>query len=195
MVIRLRNQIIAAAIEDINKFGIKFTMSDLVKRLSISKSTLYAHFKSKEEVIGAIVDLALASLRQQRQDILNDNTLNVPEKLKAVLIAHPPMDVSMQFMLDLKRQFPEEWNKIQQQRTEKWTTIEFLIIQGIEAGYFRSMDALDLTILRIVFDATVKELMDQSFFIKNSISFVDSMHKIADILCRGIMRTNSSDEA
>jgi len=56
MVIRLRNQIMAAALEEINKVGIKFTMSDLVKRLSISKSTLYAHFKSKEEVIGAIVD-------------------------------------------------------------------------------------------------------------------------------------------
>jgi len=58
---------------------------------------LYAHFKSKEEVIGAIVDLALASLRQQRQDILKNNTLNVPEKLKALLLGHPPMDVSMQF--------------------------------------------------------------------------------------------------
>jgi len=59
----------AAAIDEIYKFGIKFTMSDLVKRLSISKSTLYAHFKSKEELIGAIVDSALASLCQQKQDM------------------------------------------------------------------------------------------------------------------------------
>ena len=123
----MRNQIVAAALEEINNFGIKFTMDALVKRLSISKSTLYAHFKSKEEVIGTIVDLALASLRQQRQEILNNNMLSVPDKLKALLIAHPPMDVSMRFMLDLKRQFPEEWNKIQQQRTEKWETIESLI--------------------------------------------------------------------
>jgi AcrR family transcriptional regulator len=191
----LRNKIITATLEEINTVGMKFTMSDLVKRLSISKSTLYAHFKSKEALIGAIVDAALASLRQQKHSILKDDTLNVAEKLKAVLIAHPPMDVNMRFMHDLKRQFPEEWNKIQQQRDEKWETIESLITQGIEAGYFRSMDALDLTILRIVFDATVKELMGQSFFIKNSLSFVDSMHKIADILCRGIMKTNHSDEA
>lgn len=101
----------------------------------------------------------------------------------------------MGFMLDLKRQFPEEWNKIQQQRNEKWESIESLITQGIEAGYFRSIDALDLTILRIIFDGTVKELMDQSFFVNNSISFVDSMHKIADILCRSLIKTNSSDEA
>jgi AcrR family transcriptional regulator len=195
MVIRLRNQIIAAAIEDINKFGIKFTMSDLVKRLSISKSTLYAQFKSKEEVIGAIVDLALESLRQQRQDILNNNTLNIPEKLKALLLAHPPMDVSMQFMFDLKRHLPEEWNKIQQSRTEKWEIVESLITQGIEAGYFRSIDSLDLTILRIIFDGTVKELMDQSFYLNNSVSFVDSMHKIADILCRSLMKANTSEEA
>ena len=195
MVIHLRNQIMAAALEEINNFGIKFTMSALVKRLSISKSTLYAHFKSKEEVIGAIVDLALASLRQQRQDILNNNTLNVSEKLKALLIAHPPMDVSMRFMLDLKRQLPEEWNKIQQQRDEKWESIEALITQGVETGYFRAVDAVDLTILRIIYDATVKELMDQSFFVNNSLSFVDSMHRIADILCQGIMKTNSEGKA
>ena len=190
----MRNQIVAAALEEINNFGIKFTMDALVKRLSISKSTLYAHFKSKEEVIGTIVDLALASLRQQRQEILNNNMLSVPDKLKALLIAHPPMDVSMRFMLDLKRQFPEEWNKIQQQRTEKWETIESLITQGVEAGYFRSIDALDLNILKVIYDATVKELMDQSFFAKSSLSFVDSMHRIADILCRSIMKTNRSDE-
>ena len=190
----MRNQIMVAAIEEINKFGIKFTMSDLVKCLSISKSTLYAHFKSKEELIGAIVDLALTSLCEQQQDILNNNKLNVSEKFMALLMTHPPMDVSIQFMLDLKRHFPEEWNKIQQYRNEKWESIESLITQGIEAGYFRSIDSLDLTILRIVFDATVKELMDQSFLVNNSISFTDSMHKIADILCRGIIKTNSSDE-
>lgn len=190
----LRNQIMAAAIEEINRFGIKFTMSDLVKRLSISKSTLYAHFRSKEELIGAIVDSALANLRQQMRDILDNNTLNVPEKLEALSMTHPPMDISIRFMLDLKRHFPAEWSKIEQHRNEKWQCTETLIKQGIEAGYFRPMDSMDLAILRIIVEATEKELIDHSFFVSNSISFTESMHKIAAILLKGIMKKTSSNE-
>lgn len=188
----MRNQIIAAAMDEINEVGIKFTMNDLVKRLSISKSTLYAHFKSKEDLIGAIIDLGLASMRQQEKAILNNNALNVSEKLKALLLIHPPMDISIQLMLKLKRNFPEEWDKCEQHRIEKWQSIEALINEGILAGYFRS---IDLTILRIIFDATVKELMDQGFFVHNTLSFSDSMNKMADILFRGIIKTRGSDES
>jgi AcrR family transcriptional regulator len=181
----------AAAIEEINEFGIKFTMSDLVKRLSISKSTLYAHFKSKEELIGAIVDTSVESMRRNEKNILDNNTLNVLEKLKALSVTHPPLTKNMRVMLDLKRYFPEEWKKTEQYRIKKWETIEFLIKQGMAAGYFRT---IDLTILRIIFNGAEKELMDQNFFIHNSLSFNDSMNQVADILFRGIMKNFSSDE-
>jgi AcrR family transcriptional regulator len=183
----------AAAIEEINNFGIKFTMSDLVKRLSISKSTLYAHFRSKEELIGAIVDSALASLRRQMQDILNNNTLNVPEKLEALSMTHSPVDISIRFMIDLKRHFPAEWGKIEQHRNEKWASTEALVQQGIEAGCFRPMESMDLAVLRIIIDATEKELMDHSFFVNNTISFTESIHRIVDILLKGIMKNSSSE--
>ena len=188
----MRNQIMSAAMEEINEFGIKFTMTDIVKRLSISKSTLYAHFKSKEELIGAIVDSSLASMSQNEKNILDNNTLNISEKLKALLVIQPPMAISFRFMMDLRRHFPEEWNKGQRHRNGKWESIESLITQGITDGYFRS---IDLAILRIIFNATVNELMDQRFSIHNTLSFTDSMNKMADILFRGILQTDSSDES
>ncbi|HWP97220.1 MAG TPA: TetR/AcrR family transcriptional regulator [Syntrophomonadaceae bacterium] len=187
----MRNQIMAAAIEEITEFGIKFTMSDLVKRLSISKSTLYAHFKSKEELIGAIIDDSLTTMRQNEKNILDNNTLNVIEKLKALSVIHPPLTINIRVMLDLKRYFTEEWVKIQQHSIEKWETIEFLIKQGIADGYFRS---IDLAILRTIFNGAEKELMDQSFFIHNSLSFNDAMNQVSDILFRGIMNTDDSGE-
>ena len=112
----MRDQILAAAIEEITESGIKFTMNDLVRRLSISKSTLYAHFRSKEELVGAIVDLSLATVRQKEKSILDDNTLNVAEKLKALTVIYPPMTISIRAMLDLKRHFPKEWEKGERHR-------------------------------------------------------------------------------
>lgn len=187
----MRDQIIAAAMDEISEFGIKFTMNDIVKRLSISKSTLYAHFKSKEDLIGAIVDLTLESMRQQENEILNNNTLNVCEKLKTLLVIQPSMDISIRLMLELKRHFPNEWHKCEQHRIEKWQIIESLANEGISIGYFRS---IDLTILRILFDGAMKELTNQSFFIHNTISFTESINKMTDILFRGIIKTHGSDE-
>jgi AcrR family transcriptional regulator len=187
----LRDQILATAIEVINESGFRFTMSDLVKRLSISKSTLYAHFKSKEELVGAIVDLSLANVRQQEKSILENDTLNAAEKLKAITAIYPPMTVSVRVMHDLKRYFPKEWEKGEQHRIEKWNAIESLIKQGIKAGYFRPVD---LTILNIIHNGTVKELMDdKDFFIHNSLSFYDAMNKVADILLWGIMNPDGSE--
>jgi AcrR family transcriptional regulator len=187
----LRDQILAAAIEEITESGIKFTMNDLVRRLSISKSTLYAHFRSKEELVGAIVDLSLATVRQKEKSILDDNTLNVAEKLKALTVIYPPMTISIRAMLDLKRHFPKEWEKGERHRIEKWKTIESLLDQGIKAGCFRPVD---LTMLSLIFNGTVKELMDdQDFFIHKSLSFNDAMNKVADIILWGIMNPNGAE--
>lgn len=187
----MREQIIAAAIEEITESGIKFTMDDLVKRLSISKSTLYAHFRSKEELVGAILDLSLESQRQKEKSILDDDTLNPAEKLKALTSIYTPMTISFRTMHDLKRYFPKEWEKGEQYRLEKWKTIESVLNQGIKTGYFRPVD---LTILNIIHNGTVQALMDdQSFFIHNSLSFNDAMSKAADIILWGIMNPNLSE--
>jgi AcrR family transcriptional regulator len=187
----MRDQIVAAAMEAIKEFGMKFTMSDLVKRLSISKSTLYSHFKSKEELVAAIVDLSLASVRQKEQSILDDDKLNVAEKLRALTMTYPPITIDIRAMLDLKRYFPKEWEKTEQYRIEKWQTMELLLNQGIKDGYFRP---IDLTILSIIINGTMKELMDdQSFFIHQSLSFNDAVNRVVDIILWGIMNSNGSE--
>jgi len=181
----MRNQIIAAAIEEINEFGIKFTMSDLVKRLAISKSTLYSRFPSKKELIGAIVDLLLENVQQQRKEILNNNALNTLDKVKALLAIHPPVPISNRFIADLKRYFPEEWEKGQQNRVEVWKQIETLITQGIEEGYFRSIDS---NILKIIYTATVTQLLDYKNLVQNTVSINEAAEKMVDILFNGIAK-------
>ena len=188
----MRNRIMIAALEEISEFGIKFTMSDLVNRLAMSKSTLYAHFESKEELLGAIVDSLLAGMRQQDEEILNNDVLNIFEKLKALLENRPQMPISNRFLLDLKRQFPEEWKKGQQYRDQKGELIESLLIRGMEAGYFRH---IDITIVKVIFTATVNELLEQNFLMQNKLSFKEAIGKMADIVFMGIMQPHCSDEA
>ena len=52
----MKEKIIDAAIEEFTRNGLKFTMSDLAKRLGISKKTIYTFFDSKQSVLIAIAD-------------------------------------------------------------------------------------------------------------------------------------------
>jgi len=76
-------------IEEINESGIKFTMADLATRVAVSKSTLYAHFSSKEELIGEIVNYFLAGIRSYDEGIMNNDKLDFRGKLEALLLGEP----------------------------------------------------------------------------------------------------------
>lgn len=185
----MRNRIMTAAMEEFQETGIKFTMTDLATRLAISKSTLYAHFKSKEELIGAILDVFIENMRRQDEEIFNNDALNIPEKLRALLVNHPKvlLPVSNTFLLALKRQFPEKWKKSQQYREQKIQLILSLLTRGIENGYFRPVD---LTLFKIILTSTISELLDQNFLMQNSLTFKEALEKMADILYFGITNSN-----
>ena len=187
----VHSRIMMAAIEEINQNGIKFTMADLATRLAVSKSTLYTHFSSKEEMIGTIMDFLMASMQQQDEDVMNNNTLNLQEKMKALLLSEPKAlgAIGNRFIIDLKRHLPEEFKKGDKCQERKWQMVECLLNQGIITGDFRSVD---LTITKVMFNATINELLNPNFLMHSNQTLVDALGKMTDILFFGII---ASDKA
>lgn len=186
---KMREQIILVAMEEMSENGIKFTMTDLARRLQISKTTLYAQFRSKEELVGAILELLLDNFRQQNEEIINNSQLSITEKLKAVMENRPRIlaTINSNFILTLKRQFPNEWEKGLYFRQEKWQLIEQLIKQGMEEGCFRP---IDLTVTKLIFISTANELLNPNFLIQNNLTLNDAIDKMVDILYFGICGNN-----
>ncbi|MFA4884787.1 MAG: TetR/AcrR family transcriptional regulator [Desulfotomaculaceae bacterium] len=181
----MRNRIMMAAIDEASERGIKFTMNDLARRLAVSKSTLYEHFDSKEELIGAIIDTLVADLRRQEQEITSNNTLSFSEKFKSLLSCHPKTlgIQSERFMDDVKRYMPGEWAKMEAFIDNRWRMIEDLLRQGIEAGYFRPVNLA--VVQRILFGA-VNELLDYKFLMQNNLTILDAIAAAFDILILGM---------
>lgn len=181
----MRNRIMLAAIEEINQNGAKFTMADLAKRMAVSKSTLYAHFESKEALIGNIVDSLAEKIFQRDEAVLTNTTMSFNEKLKTILANDPNTlgHISNRFILDIKRYYPEKWNQCEAIRDYKWQCVENLLLRGRESGHFRPVD---LAITKIMFIATMNELMNQNFLMQNNITVLDAAEKMADILYFGI---------
>ncbi|WP_246105445.1 TetR/AcrR family transcriptional regulator [Sporomusa termitida] len=174
-----------ATIEEINENGIKFTMAELAKRLAVSKSTLYEHFASKEELIGTIVDSLLENVRDQAEKIL-DSDRNIEEKLKELLLTEPNLGglISSRFVFDLKRYLPEVWKRCDEYREYSWQRVEALLDQGITTGYFRP---IDLAIAKVIYNATINELLHENFLIQNNLTVLDTIRRAMDILYYGMV--------
>lgn len=185
----MRNRIILAAIEEINQNGAKFTMLDIARRAASSKRTLYEHFESKEALVGAIVDLIVKKVTQADEAILADTKLSIIEKLKAILTnnSNTVGYISNRFILDLKHYFPDKWQQCEAVRDHKWQCVEKLLLQGRESSY---LSPVDIAIIKIIFFATLNELMNQEFLMHNNITLLDAAEKMADILYFGIGRRN-----
>jgi AcrR family transcriptional regulator len=182
-----------ATIEEINENGIKFTMAELAKRLAVSKSTLYEHFANKEELIGTVVDSLLENVRQQAEEIVNSD-LNIKEKVKALLLTEPNLSgltSSSRFVFDLKRYLPEVWKRCDECREYSWKRVEALLDQGITTGYFRP---IDLAIAKVIYNATINELLHENFLIKSNLSVLDTIGKAMDILYYGMVARETEND-
>lgn len=79
----LQKNILDATLRVFDQKGLKFTMDDLAKELSISKKTIYTVYDDKEALFLAMVDYIFDSIKESEQMILTDPSLSVVENCTA----------------------------------------------------------------------------------------------------------------
>jgi AcrR family transcriptional regulator len=62
-------------------------VTDIVKAVGVAQGTFYYHFKSKEDVLGAIIIKSLEAVGRVISDTVNRTDLTAPKKLSAVIRA------------------------------------------------------------------------------------------------------------
>lgn len=63
---RTRTAILAAAAHCVERYGVrKTTMGDVALKAAVAKATLYNHFRTKDDVLAALIDLRVAELAAQ----------------------------------------------------------------------------------------------------------------------------------
>jgi len=63
------------------------SISDILEQAGIAKGTLYYHFKSKEEIMNAIIERILVGMLDKAKNIAQDGSLTVHEKLLHVVMS------------------------------------------------------------------------------------------------------------
>lgn len=181
----MRNRIILATVEEINLRGFKFTMSDLTKRLSISKSSLYEHFSSKDELIATILDIVLNDFRAQEEKIYNSG-LPIVEKLKSALLITPKTFEPFHNRVydDLRLTYPEEWKKVTNFRKERMDRLAGLLQQGMEEGTIRHVH---MGVVQQMIDSTMNSMVSYHFLAENNMTYPDAVASMLDVIIHGLM--------
>lgn len=182
----LRTRILESTIAVFNRKGLKLTMSDIAKEISISKKTIYKEFESKDELFDEMVDYIFDTIKAREEEIANDSGISTIERLRALLGAMPDnyQGINFQDLHPLKEKYPEVYKKIENRLETGWETTIELIEQGKKEGVVRQ-DA-DFRFVKIMFEASIEKMLSDNTLEKSKIKYMDALNAIVDILVDGI---------
>ncbi|HEX6923256.1 MAG TPA: TetR/AcrR family transcriptional regulator [Bacillales bacterium] len=185
----MKERIVKAFVEEIEEKGMKFTMDDLAKRIGISKRTLYEHYSSKQQILEEIVEQTLTEIDEKTKSILENDELALIEKIRGVftvLPAHLEL-FDLRILEQMKRSFPEQWQKINAALQDDWDELRGLIEKGIKLGEIAD---INVGLLMKLFLDSANSTLDQRFFAKNNLSVPEALNGILDILLYGLIPEN-----
>lgn len=182
-------RIIMAAAEEIKFRGFKFTMSDLTKRLSISKTSLYEHFSSKNDLVATIIDMALEDISKQEELIYHNSEISIEQKFQALITVSPRLfgPISDRIYDDLRKEFPKEWKKVEDFRQKRLDGIISLLEKGVES---QEIQSINFKVLRQLIIGAMNDLFNYRFLEESNMTYHDAMIALSIIIMCGIKTTN-----
>lgn len=183
----MRNRILMAAADEMKTRGVKFTMSDLARRLSLSKTSLYEHFASKNELVHDILATAIHDVEEQADKIYNSPGLSTAEKIQALLKVSPQVFGSINnnsLYDDLRHYYPNEWQMVSDFRDEQLNRLTSLVAQNIES---HSLRPVNVSVLKQIVTSVTNDLFNYRFLEENNMTYPDALSAMADIIVFGLL--------
>ena len=181
----LREAILDGTIKAFNKKGLKFTMDDIAAQLGISKKTIYTVFSDKNSLISEMVDYCFDFIKESEKRVLEDNSLDTVEKIRAILGVLPESykDIDFRQLYLLKDKYPKIYKKVEQRLETGWETTIALLEKGMEEGKIRQVK---IPILKTMMEATIEQFFRRDVLIANKISYQEALDEVVNILVDGI---------
>lgn len=152
----MKEKIIQTAVDLVQEYGVKFTLSDIASNAGISKKTIYKYFDSKEALLRAVVDYVFEDIRRQHQKILKQDLPNV-EKLRRIVCVYPEVIRFDSIKLDkLIELHPEIYARINAQFRDNWDLTFALYEECVKEGSIRNIDKQYFRIILLgIFDQAI----------------------------------------
>ena len=180
-----RQMILEGTIRAFNRKGVKFTMDDVAKELSMSKKTIYTVFRDKESLFFAMVDYLFDSIKESEQRVLNDESLDTLEKIRKVLGVIPEgyREIDFRQLYLLREKYPAIYQRVEERLETGWENTIALLEQGMREGVVRKVD---IPIVKMMMEAAIEQFFQRDILLQNGITYMDALDEVVGILVDGI---------
>jgi AcrR family transcriptional regulator len=190
---KLRRRVIAEA--DTMFFSTGFssvTMDDLAGHLGMSKKTLYRLFRSKEDLLRAVMLQIVSEVEATTDAVFEDPRLSFPDKLQRVfsVIGFYVMRLRQPVLDDIRRSAMDVWEEFDAWR-QKRVLGKFggLIRQGIAEGFIRK--DLDPQLLTIIQATLIRQVMNPETLVRLPLSAGQTFATLLTVFFEGILTTEA----
>ncbi len=183
----LREKILLSTMEVFNNKGLKFTMDDIAKNISISKKTIYKVFNDKEEMFLELVDYLFDGIKDAEMQVANDPSLSTLDKIRKILGVMPNsyMDIDFRQLYMLRDKYPKIYEKVEERLENGWELTISLIEQGMKEGVVRPVK---IPVLKMMFEASLEQFFRRDVLISNKMTYQDGLAEVVDIIIDGITK-------
>ena len=150
--------------------GIRVSMDDIAKELSMSKRTLYEIFESKNDLIYKCISLLIEEEKEKMDYYFSENGSNIIEELFPLynIDIYNMIKDHRHFFLDIKRYYPEIFDKVVANHFERFFShIHKTINKGVEQGSFRKDINIDI-VSAFLFELVTSSKQNKKLFRKYS---------------------------
>jgi len=165
------------------------TMDELSARTGISKHTIYRYFRSKDEMIGAVID-DLTSLVEEKADqalAACDHPVEKISNLIGVVSLHLRV-ISPPIMNDMQKHYPHIWDRIEKFRAQKSRKVVEMLMAGNREGFFREIDP---EVFITALQAAIRDVVSPGFILQHNLTIEKAITAVFDIFLYGILSDQS----
>lgn len=168
------------------------TMDELAAEAGVSKRTLYRYFRSKEEMIEAVLEELMANVESlieefvashHKPDEIVANMLRILHRISQTLF-HPLV------LGDLQKHYPHYWKKIDQFRVKNVENIvqAKLFLDEKNKGLIRNLDP---RIVTAAITASIRAVANPDFIITNGLTAEDTLTQLMEFFLYGLLKKES----
>jgi AcrR family transcriptional regulator len=181
----MKEKILDATIKVFNEKGLKFTMDDIAKELSMSKKTIYTVFRDKESLFLDMVDYCFDRIRESKEAVLADERLSTTEKIRKILGVMPDSYAEIDFrqLYSLKDKYPNIYRRVEERLESGWEDTIALLNQGIEEKAIRPVN---VWLVKMMLEASIEQFFSRDILIRNQITYMQALEEVVSVIVDGI---------
>lgn len=184
----LKGKIIEAAGYLFTRYGVRsVTMDDIARELSVSKKTIYQHFKDKDEIVTAATEAHMQMERNEFDEIFRTatNAINELAMISKCMRKHV-LELNPSLLYDLQKYHRKAWEGYLSFKDEFIKNhIMRNLERGVQEGYYR--EEINPEILAIFRMEQIQLAFDDKIFPRKNYDFKTIQMQMFDHFVYGIV--------